>query len=122
MVDEDVGSLIVTSKGKVIGIVTERDYLRKVVHAGRTSATTKVSEICTRKLVVASLDDTVQDCVDAMGNKEIRHLPVSDSITKEIIGLLSIRDVARALAQERERAFTMLDDLQTSSTIPIHDG
>jgi CBS domain-containing protein len=66
------------------------------------------------------LDDTIQDCVDAMGFKDVRHLPCCDPETGEIIGLLSIRDLAKALAREREKAFRKLEKL--SNTMPIHDG
>ena len=124
MVEENVGSLVVTRKGAVVGIVTERDYLRKVVHQGRSSANTTVGEIATMqdKLIVASIEDTIQDCVDAMGARDIRHMPVADPSTGEFVGLLSIREVARALAKEREAAFRKLEDVQVSSQMPIHDG
>ena len=123
MVEEDVGSLVVTRKGAVVGIVTERDYLRKVVHQGRSSSTTTVGQIATMqdKLIVASLDDTIQDCVDAMGASDIRHMPVADN-TGDFVGLLSIREVAKALAKEREAAFKKLEDVQASAKMPIHDG
>jgi CBS domain-containing protein len=124
MVLENVGSLVVTRHGKVVGIITERDYLRKVVHAGKSSATTPVSDIATMgadALVVASLDDTIQDTLDAMASKDVRHLPVADA-KGEVVGLLSIREVAKALAKERDNAFRMLDQIQTESKLPIHDG
>ena len=124
MVEENVGSLVVTRKGAVVGIVTERDYLRKVVHQGRSSSTTTVGQIATMqdKLIVASLDDSIQDCVDAMGARDIRHMPVADPSSGEFVGLLSIREVARALAKERDAAFRKLEDVQVLSQMPIHDG
>lgn len=124
MVDENVGSLVVTRNGTVVGIVTERDYLRKVVHQGKSSSSTKVGDIATLqdKLIVASVDDSVQDCVDAMGAKDIRHMPVADPVTGEFVGLLSIREVAKALAKERDAAFRKLEDFQIQSKMPIHDG
>jgi predicted transcriptional regulator len=95
-----------------------------VVHQGRSSANTTVGEIATMqdKLIVASIDDSVQDCVDAMGSREIRHMPVADPKSGEFVGLLSIREVARALAKEREAAFKKLEDVQVSAQMPIHDG
>lgn len=122
MVNENVGSLVVTRKGKPVGIVTERDYLRKVVHQGKTSQTLKVKDIATmeEKVIVASLDDTIQDCVDAMGCREIRHLPCCDPNTGEMVGLLSIGDLARCLSREQEIVFRKLEDL--ANPIPIHDG
>mmetsp|Transcript_20833 Transcript_20833/g.25261 ORF Transcript_20833/g.25261 Transcript_20833/m.25261 type:complete len:198 (-) Transcript_20833:1214-1807(-) len=122
MVEYKTGSLCVTRDGKVVGIVTERDYLRKVVHEGRTSADTKVGEISTlgNKLICASPDDTLQDCVDIMTIKDIRHIPVTEN-DGEVVGLLSIKDIARAFSQERDRVFRTLDDIRDRQ-MPIHDG
>lgn len=124
MIDENVGSLVVTKKGAVMGIITERDYLRKVVHQGKNSTSTKVGEIATlgEKLIVASLDDTLQDCVDAMGSKDIRHMPVADPGSNDIVGLLSIREVAKALAKEKETAIRKLEAVKVAKEMPIHDG
>jgi CBS domain-containing protein len=124
MVDENVGSLVVSKHGKMVGIITERDYLRKIIHMGKKSETTLVHEIATmgaEKLVTASLEDTIQDALDAMASKNVRHLPVADG-KGEILGLLSIRDVAKALAKERDDAIKRLDQLKVDSKLPIHDG
>jgi signal-transduction protein with cAMP-binding, CBS, and nucleotidyltransferase domain len=119
MVKENVGALVVCRKGKPVGIVTERDYLKKVVHQGKSSPTTTVSEICTKdnELILADVQDTLQDCVDAMGTKDIRHLPVARD--GDIVGIISIREIARAFAKERDKVFRKLEDLETSN---IHDG
>ena len=124
MVTENVGCLVVTRNGRMVGIVTERDYLRKVVHLGKTSTSTHVSEIATMgvdSIVMADLDDTIQDALDAMASKDVRHLPVADS-KGDVLGLLSIREVAKALAKERDEAITKLDQLKMESKLPIHDG
>ena len=120
--DENVGSLVVTNKGVVTGIITERDYLCKVVHQGKSSSTTTVGEIATMgdKLIVASMDDTIQDCVDAMGSRDIRHMPVADG--DDFAGLLSIREVAKALAKEKEIAIRKLEAVKVAKIMPIHDG
>eukprot|EP00510_Aplanochytrium_minuta_P009771 CAMPEP_0184075630 /NCGR_PEP_ID=MMETSP0957-20130417/71234_1 /TAXON_ID=627963 /ORGANISM="Aplanochytrium sp, Strain PBS07" /LENGTH=160 /DNA_ID=CAMNT_0026378093 /DNA_START=168 /DNA_END=650 /DNA_ORIENTATION=+ len=122
MVDFKLGSLCVTKSGKVVGIVTERDYLRKVVHEGRTSMDTKVGEISTmgNKLICASPTDSLQDCVDIMAIKDIRHLPVSQS-DGEVVGLLSIKDIARAFSNERSTVLSTLEEIR-ESRMPIHDG
>ena len=73
-------------------------------------------------MVIASLEDSIQDAIDAMGHKDIRHLPVSDPNTNEIVGLLSISVVAKALAESRSKAFRMLEDIAINSTMPIHVG
>lgn len=122
MVDHKTGSLCVTRQGEIIGIVTERDYLRKVVHEGRTSLNTKVADICTEALFLASENDTIQDCVDIMASKDIRNLPVKSSENQEIIGLLSIKDIAKALSNEQEKTLETLREMETKSKMPIHDG
>ena len=123
MVKERVGALLVARKGKPVGICTERDYLTKIIHEGRTSRDTKVGDIATKDkdLIVASLDDSIEDCLNAMGSNNIRHLPVADQVVGEIVGIISIRDVAKALASDREKALLKLHDL-ASSKAPIHDG
>ena len=97
MVKERVGALLVARKGKPVGICTDKD------------------------LIVASLDDSIEDCLNAMGSNNIRHLPVADQVVGEIVGIISIRDVAKALASDREKALLKLHDL-ASSKAPIHDG
>ena len=123
MVEYKSGSLCVLRGEKVVGIVTERDYLQKIVHEGRTSKETLVSEISTmdNKLVVASPNDTIQDCVDVMAAKNIRHLPIADK-DGSVMGLLSIRDIARALSRERAEVLHEVEELRSSRDMPIHDG
>ncbi len=125
MVECNVGALCVTKNNKVVGIVTERDYLRKIVHEGRTSKNTNVSEIATMgpNLVVASVDDTLRDCLDVMGIKSIRHLPVVDnSQGNDVVALISISDIARALCKQSDLALKTLDKMITDKDMPIHDG
>lgn len=123
MVNNKVGSLCVTRAGEVVGILTERDYLRKVVHAGKSSREARVRDIATMEtanLVVASEEDCVEDCVTVMASRSIRHLPVADS-EGNVLGLLSIRDIAKALAEERQVVSKKLDELRLKE-MPIHDG
>lgn len=125
MNDHGIGALCVTKNSKVIGIVTERDYLRKVIHEGRTSKTTNVLEISTLvpDLIVASITDSLRDCLDVMGAKSIRHLPiVNSSRGPDVIGLVSISDIARALCNQSDIALRTLDHLIINQTMPIHDG
>uniref|UniRef100_A0A7S2S3V2 CBS domain-containing protein n=1 Tax=Mucochytrium quahogii TaxID=96639 RepID=A0A7S2S3V2_9STRA len=123
MVEHRTGSLCVTRDDQIVGIVTERDYLTKVLHAGRTSKTTPVEEISTMgdKLVVATPQDNLQDCVDMMVQKQIRHLPVAES-DGTVIGLLDIQDIAKTLADERQVTMQTLDEIRIASNMPIHDG
>ena len=79
MVEENVGSLVVTDSGDVTGIVTERDYLRRVALEGRTDAETSVREIMSSPLIVVTPETAIAECMALMTNKRIRHLPVVDA-------------------------------------------
>ena len=119
MVEHKTGSLaVLDAAGAIVGIVTERDYLRKVLHEGRTSHDTLVGEIATmRDLQTCSPDDDLQHCVEIMDAKGFRHLPVKDG--GEVVGLLSIKDIAHALAQRVQ----LHEDLKREQSLPpVHDG
>ena len=101
MADHAVGSLLVMDGQVLKGIVTERDYARKVIVKGRSSSTTKVGEIMTSKVVTATVEQTVTDCMTVMSERKIRHLPVvADG---RVIGMISIGDLVQAIiAQQQE--------------------
>lgn len=101
MVEANVGSLLVADGDGVAGIVTERDYLRRVVVEGRTEKETSVREIMTSPLVVVTPDTSVDECMALMTDRRIRHLPVVDG--GEVVGIVSIGDVVKF--QSRERSF-----------------
>ena len=101
MVEANVGSLLVADGDGVAGIVTERDYLRRVVVEGRTEKETSVREIMTSPLVVVTPDTSVDECMALMTDRRIRHLPVVDD--GEVVGIVSIGDVVKF--QSRERSF-----------------
>jgi signal-transduction protein with cAMP-binding, CBS, and nucleotidyltransferase domain len=92
MIDENVGSMLVSVDGRITGIVTERDYLRRVVLEQRDSATT-VGEIMTSPLIVVTLDTSVEQCQALITERRIRHLPVADN--GQVIGMISIGDVVK---------------------------
>jgi CBS domain-containing protein len=93
MVEMNVGSLLVTEHGEVAGIVTERDYLRRVTLEGRAERTTGVREIMSSPLIVASPETTVDECMALMTDRRIRHVPVVEE--GRIIGLVSIGDLVK---------------------------
>jgi len=94
MVERNVGSLLVTDEdGEPIGIITERDYLRKVALRGRTSQTTSVSEIMTEGIIAVSPTDDVDDCLALMTMRRIRHLPVLEH--GRPVGLVSVGDLVK---------------------------
>lgn len=93
MVEMNVGSLLVTEDGEITGIVTERDYLRRVALEGRTERETPVREIMSSPLIVATRDTTIDECMALMTDRRIRHLPVAED--GEVVGLVSIGDLVK---------------------------
>src|SRR4051812_5649069 len=93
MVELNVGSILVTDDGAVVGIMTERDYLRKIVVKGRTSRGTQVSEIMTSPLVYVTPDTSVDELMAIMTDRRIRHLPVVEN--DDVVGIISIGDAVK---------------------------
>ena len=101
MADHGVGAVLVMEAGrKLVGILSERDYARKVVLLGRTSANTPVSEIMSHQVVCGRLGDTVDQCMQVMTEKRIRHLPILEH--KEVVGIVSIGDLVKAVIDEQQ--------------------
>ncbi|MDZ4719162.1 MAG: CBS domain-containing protein [Roseiflexaceae bacterium] len=100
MADKDVGALLVVEDDQLVGIVTERDYARKVILAGRSSRDTQVRVIMTSDVIVISSDRTMQECMRIMTERHLRHLPVVDD--GRVLGVLSIRDVVAHLVRDQE--------------------
>ena len=99
MVDANVGSLLVTSSGDVVGIVTERDYLRRVALEGRTDDDTTVGEIMTAPLVVVGPETSIDECMAVITDRRIRHLPVVEEGT--VVGLVSIGDLVKFRSKQQ---------------------
>ena len=93
MADKNVGALPVVDNGQLIGMISERDYTRKVILKGKSSKETPVRDIMTQELVTAKSVDTVSECMRVMTDKRIRHLPVMDG--PKMIGLVSIGDLVQ---------------------------
>ena len=94
MMDEkNVGALLVMKGAKLVGMLSERDYTRKVMLRGKKSADTKVSEIMSSKLTVAHPNEGVEECLRVMTDKRIRHLPVLDG--EKVVGVISIGDLVK---------------------------
>ena len=93
MVAKNVGSLLVTESGDITGIVTERDYLRRVALEGRTDRETPVREIMSSPLIVASPETTVDECMALMTDRRIRHVPVVEE--GSVVGVVSIGDLVK---------------------------
>ena len=99
MVEQNVGSLLVIDAGEVTGIVTERDYLRRVTLEGRDDRVASVREIISSPLIVASADTTVDECMALMTDRRIRHVPVVDR--GEVVGIVSIGDLVKFTSKQQ---------------------
>jgi len=107
MAENNVGALLVMQDGKIVGIISERDIVRKVDFLGKTSAETKVSEIMTEKVIAVAASQPIQECMALMTGKRIRHLPVMDN--DQLLGVISIGDVLRNAIEEREFIIAQLE-------------
>jgi len=101
MVEANVGALLVTDGGRVAGIVTERDYLRRVTLEGRTEEETLVREIMTSPLVYVTPETSVEECMAVMTERRLRHLPVFTE-GRDLVGIVSIGDVVKFKSAEQD--------------------
>ena len=108
---KDVGALIVMDGDKMVGILSERDYARKVVLVGKASRDTLVSEIMSSKVFTLHPDQTVEEAMDLMNSKRIRHVPVvEDGENSRVLGMISIGDVVRAIIYKQREAIKSLEE------------
>jgi CBS domain-containing protein len=108
MVGANVGSLLVREGGRISGIVTERDYLRRVALEGRTSRETAVREIMSSPLIVAGPETTIDECMALMTDRRIRHVPVVDG--GEVVGVVSIGDVVKSKSEQQSFELQYLNE------------
>jgi CBS domain-containing protein len=108
MADQNIGSVMVMEDGKYRGIMTERDYSRKVILKGKSSTDTKVSEIMTADFPRVTPQDSVDYCMQLMSDKNIRYLPVFDG--EELCGIVSINDVVKETILSQQETITQLKD------------
>ena len=107
MADKQIGALPVMEGDKLIGLITERDYARKVFLQGRSSPDTKVREIMTDRVMVVSPDLTTEECMALMTDKRFRHLPVVED--GELVGVVSIGDMVKAIISEQRFTIEQLE-------------
>ena len=107
MADKGIGSLLVMDDGRLVGIVTERDYARKVILEGKSSKKLAVRDVMTTRVLCVTPDRTVDECMALMTDKRARHLPVLDQ--KKVVGLVSIGDLVKATIAEQQ---ILIDQLQ----------
>jgi CBS domain-containing protein len=108
MAQREIGAVLVIESGRLIGIMSERDYARKVILKGKSSQDTRVREIMTERVVYARPDQTVPECMALMTNKRIRHLPVLEG--ERLVGVLSIGDLVKETISEQEFIIRQLEN------------
>ena len=104
----EAGALMVMEQGRLIGVISERDYTRKIALQGRSSKDTLVKEIMTRDVLYVTPNTTTHDCMALMSEKKIRHLPVLDGNT--VVGMISIRDILDDIIADHEATIEQLEN------------
>lgn len=107
MSDLDIGALVVMDDGKVVGVITERDYARNVFLKGKASPTTPVRDVMADDILFVGRDKTTRDCMAIMTGKRTRHLLVMED--DELLGILSIGDLVRSIVAEQDMAIEQLE-------------
>ncbi len=107
MAEKGIGAVLALQEGRLVGILSERDYARKIVLQGRSSANTPVRDIMTAKVVTVALDQNVDHCMKVVTEHRIRHLPVLED--GHVVGVISIGDLVKAVIEDQQ---VELDQLQ----------
>jgi CBS domain-containing protein len=107
MAEHNIGALLVMSDGEMVGIISERDCVRKVEVKGKSAKDTKVNEIMTSNVVTLEANHPLEECMSLMLEKNFRHLPVCEG--KELLGILSVRDVLREVIEVQQMMLAELE-------------
>jgi CBS domain-containing protein len=107
MAEHNIGALLVMTGEEMNGIVSERDCVRKVDVMGRTANDTKIGEIMTSEVITVDADQPLEECMELMSDRNIRHLPVCEG--KKLLGLLSVRDVLKEMIEVQQMMLSQLE-------------
>lgn len=113
MAEKNVGALLVLEDRKLVGVFSERDYARKIALKGVSSHTSTVGNIMTSVVVTVKREQSIEECMTLMTDKHVRHLPVVEN--GEVVGMISIGDVVKAMISEREHTIKQLENYITGS-------
>jgi CBS domain-containing protein len=109
MADKGIGALVVLEDDKPVGIISERDYARKIILEGKFSKDTRVREIMSTALICVGLSETIEGCMALMTDKRIRHMPVLEE--GKLVGIISIGDVVNSIISSQEIAQAAINSL-----------
>ena len=113
MSEKNIGAIIIVDNNNFpIGIFSERDYARKIILKGKSSKDTSLDEVMTKKLITVTRDCKIDQCMEIMNEKRIRHLPVLEN--KKIVGIISIRDVLKIMIEEQKELINHLQKFITT--------
>jgi CBS domain-containing protein len=116
MAEKNIGAVLVMERDKLVGILSERDYARKVVLHGKTPVDTPAREIMTERVICIPPQETVEECMALMTEKKVRHLPVLED--DQLIGVISIGDVVKSTIAQKEFIIEQLEHYITGSPYP----
>ena len=114
MANKKVGALLVLEEDSLVGVFSERDYARKVILKGKSSKDTPVRDIMSTKIVCVAPNQSTEECMSLMTEKRVRHLPVMDG--ENLIGIISIGDVVKAVIADREDVIEQLEHYITGTS------
>ncbi len=107
MAEAEVGALLVMENDELMGVISERDYTRKIILEAKSSRETPVRDIMTSEVITVTCDQTIEGCMKLMSEHHIRHLPVTDN--DRVIGILSVMDVVKGIISEKEYVINQLE-------------
>lgn len=108
MAEQNVGAVLVREKDQILGIFTERDYVRKVILQGRSSRTTQIQDIMTKDMLTVTPETSLEECMALMSDHRVRHLPVLQG--QQLVGMVSMRDVIDALMAYKQKRIESLEE------------